>query len=206
MVVIVENARRPLANAMLKPMFEGRKRVFVDLLKWDVPVVESRYEADQFDDDRAIYIVIPDAQGGHLGSARLLETETPHLLDTLFRDLCAGAPPRGEQVLEITRFCLARELGAGRRQLVRNWLVSALVDYALQRGVTAYTGVAEMAWLQQILAFGWSCRPLGAPRVRYGKMLGALHIDISAETPALLAANGIYGRSDLRFQPTLEAA
>ena len=93
-----------------------------------------------------------------------------------------------------------------RRLAVRNCLVSGLVDYALLRGIATYTGIAEMAWLQQILAFGWVCRPLGLPRIRNGKMLGALRIDISAETPTLLARNGIYTAPALDLSDTLEAA
>jgi N-acyl-L-homoserine lactone synthetase len=206
MVLVVENVRSPLEDMRLRSMFEGRKRVFVDLLKWDVAVVAGRYELDQFDDDRATYLVLCDRDGTHQASARLLETETPHILDTLFRELCAGAPPRGEHVLEITRFCLARAAGAERRLLLRNALVSAIVDYALLRGITAFTGVAEIGWLQQILSFGWRCRPLGPPRLVNGKMLGALQIAISRETPRLLAAAGIYTPAPLHLSSPLVAA
>jgi acyl-homoserine lactone synthase len=192
MIQLAEHVPQPLADAVLRSMFEARKRVFVDLLKWEVPVLEGRYELDQFDDEHAVYLVVRGAAGEHLGSARLLQTVRPHLLDTLFPDLCAAAPPRGPQVREITRFCLDRRLPSRRRLAVRNRLVSALADYALARGIATYTGIAEIAWLQQILAFGWRCQPLGLPRERDGKMLGALRIDITADTPALLARSGIY--------------
>lgn len=206
MVVVAERVRQPLADAMLRSMFEARKRVFVDLLKWDVPVLEGRFELDQFDDEHAVYLVVHDDAGGHLGSARLLQTTRPHLLDTLFADLCAASPPRGLEVLEITRFCLERRLSGRDRLAVRNRLVSALADYALANGVTTYTGIAEMGWLQQILAFGWSCRPLGLPRARDGKLLGALRIEIAAETPALLARTGIYSPGPLGLAETRQAA
>ncbi len=68
----------------------------------------------------------------------------------------------------------------------------ALVRDALHSGVSTYTGVADMHWLQQILAFGWRCRPLGLPRMIGSSMLGALAIEIDVDTPALLAANGIW--------------
>lgn len=192
MIQIAEHVPQPLADQTLRSMFEARKRVFVDLLKWDVPVLEDCYEIDQFDDEHAVYLIVRGEAGEHLGSARLLQTVRPHLLDTLFSDLCAAAPPRGQQVLEITRFCLDRRLSSRRRLAVRNRLVSALADHALARGIATYIGIAEIAWLQQILAFGWRCRPLGLPRMRDGKMLGALRIDIAADTPALLARSGIY--------------
>lgn len=196
MVLITECLPQPLADAGLRAMFEARKRVFVDLLKWDVPVLDERFELDQFDDEHAVYLTIHGERGEHLASARLLETERPHILDTLFADLCAGTVPRGPEVREITRFCLDRSLSAARRLAVRNRLVSALVDHALQRGIASYTGVAEIGWLQQILAFGWRCRPLGLPALRDGRTLGALTIEISPQTPALLMRAGVYTPGD----------
>ena len=206
MVTLAECVPVPLRLPALQGMFEARKRVFVDLLKWDVPVLEDRYEVDQFDDEHATYLIVPDEDGGHAGSARLLPTVRPHILDTLFPDLCAAPPPHGLSVLEITRFCLGRDQGAQARLETRNLLVSALVRYALENGVRTYTGVAEMGWLQQILAFGWRCRPLGLPRIVDGRMLGALRIDISDETPGLLEANGIYRPAPLQRLELLEAA
>jgi N-acyl-L-homoserine lactone synthetase len=179
------------ASGALRAMFEARKQVFVDLLKWDLSLVENRFEIDGFDDEHATYLIVQDETGAHLASARLLDTERPHLLDTLFPELCAAPPPTGPQVREITRFCLDRQLPRGDRIVIRNRLVCALVDHALARGITTYTGVAEMSWLSQILQFGWDCRPLGLPRTVGGRQLGALRIDINAHTPDLLAASGI---------------
>ena len=176
----------------LRAMFEDRKSVFVDLLKWDVPVLDGRFEIDEFDDEHATYIIVADEDGDHLGSARLLSTTRRHILGALFPQLCAAPPPTGEHVFEITRFCLSRRQHASARLRTRNRLVSALVRHGLDVGIGTYTGVAEMGWLQQILAFGWDCRPLGAPTRLERGMVGALAIQITAETPALLAANGIW--------------
>jgi acyl-homoserine lactone synthase len=206
MVLVAADARNPLEVPALQAMFEARKRVFVDLLKWDVPVVDGRFEVDQFDDEHATYLIIADHEGGHLGSARLLKSTRPHILDSLFPELCAAAPPTGSEVLEITRFCLGRNQSSADRLQTRNRLVAAIVDYALASGVSTYTGVAEFGWLQQILAFGWRCRPLGIPRMISGKMLGALRIEIAADTPALLRANGIYEPQRLEAPLALEAA
>ena len=206
MVTVAEAIPVPLHLPALRQMFEARKRVFVDLLKWDVPVLEGRYEVDQFDGEDATYLIVPGEDGSHAGSARLLRTTRPHILDTLFPELCAAPVPSGTRVLEITRFCLGRGQRADQRLETRNRLVSAIVRYALENGVETYTGVAEMAWLQQILAFGWRCRPLGLPRLIDGKMLGALRIEISDETPALLEANGIYCFAPLRRLELLAAA
>jgi len=191
MLHLINQAALPASDDVLRAMFAARKSVFVDLLKWDVPVIDGRYEVDQFDDEHATYLVLADAEGGHLGSARLLPTTRPHILDSLYADLCEAAPPRGLDIFEITRFCLDRSLGARDRRQVRDTLVAALVSYALDQGITQYSAIAEMSWFQQILAFGWACRPLGLPRITGGAMLAALVIEIDANTPARLAAAGI---------------
>jgi acyl-homoserine lactone synthase len=205
-MLLITDASRPHHVPALRSMFEARKRVFVDLLKWDVPVLEGRFEVDQFDDHHAVYLIVSDRNGEHLGSARLLPTVRPHILDSLFPELCAGSPPRGGDVLEITRFCLGRNQNSEQRRQTRNALVAGIVDYALAHHVSTYTGVAELAWLQQILAFGWRCRPLGLPRLVGGRTLGALRIDMTSETPALLEANGIYAAQSLLRPAELEAA
>ncbi len=192
------NGGQPDESAVLAGMFEARKSVFVDLLGWDVPILAGRFEVDQFDNPNACYLVLTDAIGRHLGSARLLRTTGPHILGTLYPQLCEDDPPRGRAVLEITRFCLDRRLRASERRSVRDRLVSALVDHALASGIELYTGVAEICWLQQILAFGWKCRPLGLPQQVSGRLLGALSIDIGSETASLLRDAGIYRPSFVR--------
>jgi acyl-homoserine lactone synthase len=179
------------SDHIYRAMFAARKSVFVDLLKWDVPVLNGAYEVDQFDDAHARYLVLADAEGSHLGSARLLPTTRPHLLDSLYADLCNDAPPRGRTVFEVTRFCLDRRLNARERRAVRDTLVTALVEHALECGITAYSAIAEMGWFQQILAFGWRCLPLGLPREINGKVLAALRIEIDTETPARIVDAGI---------------
>lgn len=178
-------------DAAMRAMFEARKRVFVDLLGWDLPVLAGRYEVDQFDDSRARYLILTDSEGQHLASARLLPTERPHLLGSLFAELCDVPPPTGPSIWEITRFCLDRRLRAGERRRWRDVLVHGIANYALEQGITRYVGVAETAWREQILGFGWEARALGPIGMVGGMRLGALQIEIRSETPALLAVHGI---------------
>jgi acyl-homoserine lactone synthase len=191
MLHVLQSATLSASDAPLRAMFAARKSVFVDLLRWDVHVRHGQYEIDQFDDAHATYLVLTAGDGSHLGSARLLPTMRPHILGSLYPDLCEGPPPRGETIFEITRFCLDRRLRAPERRQVRDTLVGALAEHALTRGITAYSAIAQVGWSRQILAFGWQCRPLGPPQAMGGAMLAALRIDISSDTPALLAAGGI---------------
>src|SRR3546814_12957996 len=83
-----------LADVRMTSMFADRKRLFVDLMRWSVPVVDDHYEIDQFDNAEAVYLIAIEG-GEHIGSMRLLSTERPHILDTLFPDLCADGPTIG---------------------------------------------------------------------------------------------------------------
>lgn len=178
----------PLTAAMLVE----RKTLFVDLLGWDVPVVDGQYEIDAYDGDDAIYLVATDEEREHQGSMRLLPTTGGHLLADLFAPLCAGELPRGNDVMEITRLCLPQRFGAAGRLWVRNRLISAMVDHALENGISVLTGVVAASYREQVLAMGWRGAPLGPSREWQGATLGAFRVEIDADTPARLAVNGIY--------------
>lgn len=206
MVLLVDSTVDSVSDAAFRSMFAARKSVFIDLLKWDLPALDGRYEIDQFDDQHARYLIITDTDCEHLASARLLPTTRPHILGSLFPVLCAGHVPSGPRVWEITRFCLGRQLRSAERRHIRNQLVSALATHALESGIDTYTGVAEMAWLQQILSFGWQCRPLGEPLPYQGSLLGALEISITRETPVELAAGGVWSPIIAHEMPARSAA
>jgi acyl-homoserine lactone synthase len=187
MLHLVEADCSASEDDVLRAMFAARKAVFVDLLRWDVPVLDGRFEIDQFDDEHAIYLVVTDRAGGHLASARLLPTTRPHILADLYASLCDGDVPQGRDIYEVTRFCLDRHIDARTRRVARDRLVTAIAEFGLAQGITLYTGVAEAGWLDQILAFGWRARRLGTPRWIGGRQLGALAIEIAPDTPRLLA-------------------
>lgn len=191
MLHLVETDCPASEDDVLRAMFAARKDVFVDLLGWDVPVLDGRFEIDQFDDEHANYLVVTDPGGGHRASARLLPTTRPHILADLYAPLCDGKVPRGPGIVEVTRFCLDRHIDARARRAARDQLVLAIAEYGLAEGISLYTGVAEVGWLEQILAFGWRAYPLGTPQRIGGMRLGALAIEIDRDTPRLLAEAGI---------------
>jgi len=179
-------------DAALRAMFRARKEVFIDLLKWDLPALAGEFEVDQFDDPAADYLILLGSDREHRASTRLLRTDRPHLLGDLYPHLCAGPVPAGPTIREITRFCLDRHHRASERRSARNQLVSALADYALVQGITAYTGVAEVAWFEQIRRFGWNCAALGQPVQQGREWLTALHIAIDSDTIDRLRQGGVY--------------
>lgn len=191
MTDLLERAPVALAAGAMRAMFAARKQVFIDLLKWDLPVLAGEYEVDQFDDPDARYLILMD-DDRHRASTRLLRTDRPHLLADLYPYLCSGPLPAGASTREITRFCLDRYQTSADRRAARNQLVSALAEVAIRDGISDYTGVAELAWFKQIRSFGWHCEALGAPISLGRDTLIALHIRIDDRTIAGLREAGTY--------------
>lgn len=185
------------ASQLVDDMHRDRKLVFVDLLKWSVPVVAGAFEIDQFDTESAVYLVSGGDDGQHLGSIRLLPTERPHVLGSLFPELCDGPVPRDMATWEITRGCLSPRLRAAERLRVRNRLTTAAVRYALDQRIERFTCVADSSWLTQILALGWDCELLGEPQMLNGVATGALQIRLSDRTLDQLRAAGSYDADTL---------
>jgi N-acyl-L-homoserine lactone synthetase len=184
MVDVVTANNRFKYEGQLHAMHADRKRIFVDGLKWEIPVVDGAYEIDQFDNDDAVYLLSLDAaKKTHLGSVRLLPSSKPHLLGDVFPMLCDAGVPRGDDIWEITRLCTAPQLRGREAWLVRSHLAVGMVEFALLYGISRYTCVAETSWLSSIMAVGWECEPLGLPKELNGESVGALVINI---TPATL--------------------
>ncbi len=192
MIDIITHDNKKKFERALACMFEDRKLVFVDLLKWDLTITDSQFEIDQFDDEYAIYFLASHEDGSHLGSMRLLHTDRPHILSSFFTHLSDKPVPAGPDTLEVTRLCLSPRLRAAERRHVRNQLISAMTDYALANRITTLTGVARTGWLAQILRMGWRCETLGAVQSVDGTLTGAFQIDLDKETPAGLANMGVY--------------
>jgi acyl-homoserine lactone synthase len=200
MVQLVTQENMRVHGALVDKMFEDRKTIFVDLLKWDVPH-DGRFERDQFDDEHAEYLIVNDRESGeHFASLRMLRTDRPHILGSLFAELCDEAVPTGHDIREISRMCLSPRHRGPERVTARNLLASAMTEYALLTGVRAYTGVADMGWMSRVLSAGWSCEPLGLPSKIGGVSVGAMMIHIDADTIRRLQVSGKYHSSVLRAE------
>jgi N-acyl-L-homoserine lactone synthetase len=170
--------------APLMQMHRDRKRVFVDTLGWKLASAYSWLEIDDFDDHRAVYLLARSLiSGDHEGSVRLLPTDGPHMLSSLFRDLCAGPVPTGPDCWEISRLVSRPAEIAGASVLkVHRLLALALVEFALLNKIKRYTLVTEANRVPALLSVGWAVSPLGLPTLCMGQDLQALQISISATT------------------------
>jgi N-acyl-L-homoserine lactone synthetase len=178
-------------------MHRHRRQVFVDRFGWELPVAEGGLEIDQFDGERAVYLLALDEAGRLTGSLRLLPSQGPHLLGDIFPYLCEAGVPRGEDVWEVSRFCTDPELADPR--LARKQLLVGLVEYALLYGVSRFTCVTHMVGLQQLVGIGWDATPLGLPQGQGAAQVGALAIDITPETLKLLRGQAGFTSPVLRW-------
>ncbi len=192
MIQIITRENKKQFEKQLLHMFEERKIVFVDILKWSLAITDGRFEIDQFDDEYAIYLLASHDDGSHLGSMRLLRTDRPHILGGCFAHLSDKPVPTGPDTLEVTRLCLSPRLRAAERRHVRNQLISAMTDYALANRINTLTGVARTTWLAQIMRMGWRCETLGSVQAVNGTLTGAFRIDLDRDTPGGLGNMGVY--------------
>ena len=199
MIRIIETTMASTDRRPLETMFADRKQQFVDFFDWDVPVVDGRFEMDQFDTQDAVYIIAADESSAHQASMRMLPSIRPHLLGTLFPHLCAAGVPVGEMIWESSRLCLPSRHGAAGRLELRNALISAMVDFALARGIERITGVIPDGFRKQVLAMGWRAEPLGPAFCIRGGPIGAFAIEIEPDTPKRLSWTGVYRPLDERI-------
>jgi len=199
MIQLVTADDRPQFDRQLKQMFRERKRVFVDRLGWEVPVVDGEFEIDQFDTADAVYFLALDINGAQLGSCRLLPTTGPHLMSEVFPHLCERGVPRGADTWEITRMCTTPAAGPMPKP-VRQELMRAMVEFALLYGIKRFTLVSHLAYLSAILAGGLDTEPLGLPQVHGDQTVGALAINVTPESLAYLRQRSGRAQPVLRWE------
>jgi N-acyl-L-homoserine lactone synthetase len=181
---IIEPGQRWQFSRALMEMHHHRKRIFVDRLGWDLPSKGSWLEVDEFDNEDAVYIMAVSEDGSsHLGSVRLLPTARPHMLSTLFPDLCPAGAPAGEKIWEISRLVATPEGADGRNILrVHRLLAMGIVEFGRLNGIERFTLVAESHRMPALLSIGWRVLPLSLPVDLGGSLVEAAEILLDEET------------------------
>jgi N-acyl-L-homoserine lactone synthetase len=184
--LVLPEARFGFAGALMQ-MHHDRKQVFVDRFGWRLPALGSWLEVDEFDNDFAVYLLARSDDGRHQGSVRLLPSTRPHMLQTLFANLCRDGAPVGEDVWEISRLVTNPTDAMGTSMLkVHRMLALALLEFAVNNGITRYTLVAEAGRVPALLSVGWTVVPLGLPTLCEGEQLQALQIEVESDSLATM--------------------
>lgn len=195
MIKFITAKNRFQHKALLDEMHRDRKRVFVDWLKWDIPV-DGDMEIDQYDTGDAIYLVSVDPDTGtHIASIRLLPCSVPTLMGEHFADMLNSPVPSNDSTWEMTRLCANPDIEDKLVQWTgRKNVTAAAVEFALLRGVEQLIFVTHASWVPTILSVGWDVELLGLPRQEGGESIAAMRIKIKPETLRLLRRNwGVTG-------------
>jgi N-acyl-L-homoserine lactone synthetase len=190
MIKFVTSANRLKHKDLLDEMHRDRKRVFVDWLKWDVPVVGDM-EIDQYDTDDAIYLIDADPETGeHIASIRLLPCSVPTLMAEHFADMVESPVPSDDSAWEMTRLCANPRIKDKLVQWTgRKNITVAAVEFALQRGIRQLIFVTHTSWVPTLLSVGWDIELLGLPRKDGNETIAAMRINVNDDTLKLIRRN-----------------
>ena len=181
MILIVNQANRHLFAPELDQMHRHRKLVFVDQLRWQVPVVAG-LEVDAYDREDTIYLLARERCRATLfASARLLPTTARHLMGDLFAHACDGVVPVGPQIWEASRFCASPDV-SHRKRLDLLWQIfCGVMETALLYGIEQVVFTANAALLPLALNCGWHARTLGTTFADGDDEITAIAVDINLQ-------------------------
>lgn len=167
MIGIYNGLNRHRHRREMAEIFYLRKRVFHDLLKWDV-IVEDSWEVDAYDETNPLYFASYDPMTGKLrGSLRLLPTTGPNMLDDTFPDLLGDdGAIRDAAVWESSRFCIDPDISQDRASnqvtVAAAELMCAVGEMSIASGITRIVTVTDV-FLERMF------RRMGCPPTRIGQ-------------------------------------
>lgn len=206
MIKLVSVKNRAQHKELLAEMHRDRKRVFVDWLKWDVPVIDDM-EIDQYDTDDAVYLLDVDpATGQHIASIRLLPCSAATLMAEHFADMVQSPVPNDASAWEMTRLCANPAIKDKLVQWTgRKNVTIAAIEFALMRDIRQMIFVTHSSWVPTILSVGWDIELLGLPRNDGTESLAALRINITPDTLTLVRRNWGVSESLLSIEEGIAA-
>ncbi len=138
-----------------------RHRIFIGRRKYAVRSHRGM-EWDQFDTPASVYMLWRDEATSVRAVARLIPTSQPYMIQQLWPDLVDGEMPMRDDVWEVTRFGIDRDLDNGRRARVFGELFCAFAEFGLKTGIRAYIFVTPTAVIDSALGnSGLDVRRLG---------------------------------------------
>ena len=164
MINVITATNRHLFEGELLDYFKVRNAIFVGERGWHQLARPDGLEKDQFDTEDAMYILGLE-NGRVYGGARLVPTTKPHLLSDVFPHLAAQrGVPRDPGILEWTRIFVTKEKREGRNAgRTAGAIICGLLEFCLDEGIHALSGVIDAWWLPRFHDMGWTVRPLGLP-------------------------------------------
>lgn len=176
MIDIITGHQAYRRMALTTEMYRLRHRVFKERLGWDVDSANG-LEIDQFDSERARYLLAYDDNENLSGTWRLLPTTGAYMLRDVFPQLLEGRPaPCSSMIWETSRFAVdsvpgaggGDDLGLNSPQQITRELFMGLVEFCIHNGVKQVYTVYDIRIARLLPRIG--CRPFWQSRPqRVGK-------------------------------------
>lgn len=170
---------------LMADMARYRHRVFVERLGWPLHS-EDGLEFDEFDRPDTLYIVAQNDFNEVIGTARLLSTVRPYLLDKVFPQLLGGLPaPASPEIWELSRFAAVDFSVPGRSpsgqfsSAIAVELLQATLVCAASRGARRLITVSPLGIERLLRKAGFQSQRAGPPVLVDGCPLFACWIPIS---------------------------
>jgi N-acyl-L-homoserine lactone synthetase len=190
MLQVINGSNADLHSGLLRSFSMLRYDTFIRRLGWKLSSPLPGMELDEFDDERAVYLVAANQHAEVIAGARLLDTSHRSLLAELFPNLVCGYPPRDPRVFEVTRFVVDHrpERLSGTRNICAK-LLWGLQEYGTWAKLTHLVSVSYVGMEPILRRAGY----------RFDRMGGTLRID-GNEIVALKheVSSSVRKRSELR--------
>jgi N-acyl-L-homoserine lactone synthetase len=183
MSMVLMGSSGQLSARVLNLMHLFRHEVFVERLKWSLPLVNGM-ERDQYDTMEAKYIVISDGSERIKACARLLPTTGAYMLPELFPQLLGGeSVPTDPSIWELSRF--ATSVRATREGRVLSFskptleFLDLIFGFARQQGITRLLFVTSLQIERLMLRAGIRVHRIAAPALIGDRLSIALFIEMT---------------------------
>ncbi|MBB5049281.1 acyl-homoserine lactone synthase [Rhodopseudomonas rhenobacensis] len=178
MIRVIDQANQLRYRETLERQFRFRHEIFVKERGWTAFEQDGRYEVDQYDNEKTIYVVALDDERV-VGCFRLYPTQAPHMISEVFSYLVDGPVPQRSDLLEMTRISVSRDKRGGGTYYE---LLTGLQEYGLQQGLSAVTAVIRSFRMSVVQDAGFRVHPLGLPREVEGETLIAVMFEIGEDS------------------------
>lgn len=172
-------------------MFRERHRLYVEGRGWkELGSVDGR-EMDQFDRSSTVYLMAIGSDGGLLGSIRLNPSTNPHLLDTIFPELCSRDDiPRGIDTWEMSRLFVCHHSEFDDEGVtIKGRLFCAMFEFCLMYDISTVSAVCDSYFLPRVLKAGVKARPLGIPKSYQSGEMMAVQMQVASDCLAKIQSH-----------------
>jgi N-acyl-L-homoserine lactone synthetase len=168
MIKILNSTYSIRDRASLADMYRLRKRVFHDLLRWDV-VIDGDFEIDDYDKADPVYVLSYSDDGRLRGALRLLPTTGPNMLDDTFPQLLGEGPEvRDPLIWESSRFCIEPEISQDRSSnqvtVAAAELMCGVGELGIASGLSHIVTVTDVFLERMFRRMGCPGERIGAPQ------------------------------------------